>query len=419
MIFSEFQRSQALAHRRRAMATTPAITEYEADLTSKDREKQKRAVKDVLRSKVRDDWVWEWPHPADETGISTPVVDEGEVADEESAMDEGSRGETWIERLEWSSNDSVDDNTEIPRNGGVQQEDPFTSSDGTTPYQSEAEKRKVRRRRRELQEMEYNDGMKCFTHRRNAWTGARHVPRTAKVVAEVQSEDDLKRTVTRESRRSSVLARITNLTSNAPKSPSTAVLSTSPTVTLHPGTVSSLTPRSTHDFIHNWLLLIPTNLHILPPETPMRKNVNEKAFGHIYDKVILQSQTPYCPINLSVVVRSCVEGWKRDGEWPPKAAVVAEAEAGMRRVVTGASIARWETRRSVGAGEKEKSGAGVGAGGLKNSLKKVFKGVSYTRRRSVVDKEKASSNGMCIGNGTGRETKDGDAKLTASPAAAE
>lgn len=377
MIFTEFQRSQALAHRRRAMATTPSITEYEADLTSKDREKQKRAIKDILRRKVRNDWVWEWPPTAEDTINGAPVVNDGDVADEESGMEDSDREEKWIERLEWESNDSVDDNPDIPTYTNPELDDPFSSSDDGSQYKSEAEKRKARRRRRELQEMEYNDGMKCFTHRRNAWTGARHVPRSSKLAKEaVAAAEESKRANNKEQKRNSVLSRITSRTSIPPKSPKsasgTASVPSTPTTSMHtaqdqsqpPSHVHPLTPKDTTDYINNWLLLIPTNLHLLPPSTPMRKNVTEKAYGHIYDKVVLQSQTPYCPINLATVVRSCVEGWKRDGEWPPK-------EEGMKRVPTGASIARAETRKSTGR-ENGKTEGEKSKGGLRNSLKRVL-----------------------------------------------
>lgn len=41
----------------------------------------------------------------------------------------------------------------------------------------------------------------------------------------------------------------------------------------------------------------------------------------------MQNLAPSVPINLKHVVGSLVQGWKDDGEWPPKSAIV-EKEAG-------------------------------------------------------------------------------------------
>lgn len=423
MIFSEFQRSQALAHRRRAMANTPAVTEYEADLTSKDREKQKRAIKDILKRKVRNDWVWEWPQTEE---IATPMGENVGQASENRPMQNGSREiagdgygadsetdtttatgghyghERWVERDEWESNDSVDGASELPI-GYTNIEDPFTSSDTNAPgsdLETEAEKRKARRRKRLLQEMDYNDGMKCFTHRRNAWTGARHIRKPPKPAANSES-NTLSKTTSRASIASNILSRITSRSSNtasSPKSPKTPTLPprpsspprlSSPLQTQLPEDLNPNSPTSTHDFVHNWLTQIPTDLDILPPSTPMRKNINSKAYGHIYDKVVLQSQTPYCPINLRIVVESCVDGWKRDGEWPPK-------EEGVTRVETGASFARAESRvlprtRSQKRRDREalekgmKPGEVVNRGGLRQSIGRLVAGVAGRRKSGSVE----------------------------------
>jgi hypothetical protein len=63
---------------------------------------------------------------------------------------------------------------------------------------------------------------------------------------------------------------------------------------------------------------IPIAGPFLPPENTMRASIGPNAYSTIYDKVILNQITPLCPINLKDVTRSCVKGWQRDGEWPPK-----------------------------------------------------------------------------------------------------
>jgi hypothetical protein len=100
----------------------------------------------------------------------------------------------------------------------------------------------------------------------------------------------------------------------------------------------------------------------------MRKGITDRAYTTIYDKVILQSQTPFCPINLAIITKSCVEGWKRDGEWPPKAGGEIDAViAGVKKVgmASGAGLGRRESWMGEGAGGKNK-------GVLRRGLQKVM-----------------------------------------------
>lgn len=58
-------------------------------------------------------------------------------------------------------------------------------------------------------------------------------------------------------------------------------------------------------------------------------------YDSLYDKVVTQSLQPACPVNLSDMLRACVVGWKRDGEWPPKSVypVPAPAQTSNARVL--------------------------------------------------------------------------------------
>ncbi|KAL9599823.1 MAG: hypothetical protein Q9219_003609 [cf. Caloplaca sp. 3 TL-2023] len=72
-------------------------------------------------------------------------------------------------------------------------------------------------------------------------------------------------------------------------------------------------------------LLSPTSHPDLVPVTP-------PIYPTIYTKCVVQGIAPSFPINLKHVVGSLVQGWKEEGEWPPKppAAVVGEG-VGARR----------------------------------------------------------------------------------------
>jgi len=334
MFFGELQRSSAAAHRRRSLATTSALTDYEADLTSKDRMKQKDAIKRILAGKIREDWSWTWPREDSEP--RTPIVNRSQ----ESLVEED-----WIEREEWVSNVSESEDESGATIGtpkivdASNTKDPFLfdSPDGVgDTLRKTAEDRGARRRRRLQEEMRINDGLSCFTHRRNAWTCARHVRRIPRSSSTTTS---LKRTSSR------------------------------PTSKPSPAAPTPSLPTAEDDFLD-----LTTEIRIappiLPPETPMRKGINERAYATIYDKVILQSQTPFCPINLSVVTKSCVEGWKRDGEWPPK-------PGEMETVITSVKKAGLGPEAGPGRGERKESESKDGTGGksksvLRRSLQKVM-----------------------------------------------
>ncbi|KAJ3495518.1 hypothetical protein NLG97_g3335 [Lecanicillium saksenae] len=64
--------------------------------------------------------------------------------------------------------------------------------------------------------------------------------------------------------------------------------------------------------------LLPLAQPILPPNNPLRASITPNVYIGLYDKVILHNLQPSCPINLADMLRSCVTGWKRDGEWPPR-----------------------------------------------------------------------------------------------------
>lgn len=332
MFFGELQRSSAAAHRRRSMATTSALTDYEADLTSKDRMKQKDAIKRLLAGKIKEDWSWTWPREGDEPG--TPVVNRSqEILVEED----------WQEREEWISNASESEDETGATIGTLSVVDASTSNDpfrfdspdgvGDT-LRKTADDRKARRRRRLQEEMRVNDGLSCFTHRRNAWTCARHVRRIARTSL---NTTPLKRTLSR------------------------------PTSKPSPTTPKPCVPAQEDDIL-DLITEVRIAPPILPPDTPMRKGINERAYVTIYDKIVLQSQTPFCPINLSVITKSCVEGWKRDGEWPPKSGEMEAVIASVKKTGLGleGGVGREsESKDGLGAGVKSKSV-------LRRSLQKVM-----------------------------------------------
>lgn len=66
--------------------------------------------------------------------------------------------------------------------------------------------------------------------------------------------------------------------------------------------------------------LIPVVPSMIATTNPIRASITPAMYPSIYSKVVVQGLTPTVPINLADVTKAMVQGWKADGQWPPKAA---------------------------------------------------------------------------------------------------
>jgi hypothetical protein len=347
MIFGH-QNPANVLQRRRNYANTNAVTDYEADLTSKDRAKQKEAVKKYLMDRVRQDWTWEWPRPEPRSDESSP-----ERASEQ--LDEVLLQGQWKERDEWLSNASESEgeptipattsSPDTPSPTTKSSPFRFESPDGVgmTIKKTQLE-RKRRRKKRLTEEVAWNDGLRCFVARRDAWTGARRVSRSTLGFA--GAKDAQAKGAQRPS------------TSSEDGDSSTAI---------------------EHEEEEEWEdeIEIPVAPPLIPPENAMRASILPAAYGTIYDKVVIQALTPSCPMNLKDVTRSCVQGWKRDGEWPPKSSVLEPKTKGRKMSIAslfGVEKHEKEVKGAVKASEKEKDSEkkGGAATGIRKGLQKIL-----------------------------------------------
>jgi hypothetical protein len=365
--------------------TTP---DYDADLVSKDKAKQKDAVKRYLAEKIRNDWAFQWPPPAvdvvvadsaqdvalvkddaaplasqpavEVTGLVTPPAETGNDpvsegdADSEDGDDGASEYSTVSEdashfkpRLEWTS-DLSDDDAPISHS-------PFRfdspDSVGTTVKASVLAKR-ARRRKALRDEIAWNEGLACFEARRNAWTGARTVrvrPKPSSPSTPLSALSP-KRLFHRNS--------VPPTPSTLPTSPLSPTQSIAQRLSADGSTAAGsdssepskdglkdMSKQATKDSARSaasqptYLLpvetIIPIPPPLLPPTNSMRSSITPAVYLSIYDKVVANALTPSCPINLSDMIRSCVAGWKRDGEWPPKSAPLDARR--QRRVQSGST----------------------------------------------------------------------------------
>ncbi|KAI3320594.1 hypothetical protein HD806DRAFT_225264 [Xylariaceae sp. AK1471] len=360
MLFSGLYKSTKLPLSRLRQHSQPVTVEreYDPDLVSKDKAKQKEAVRRFLAARIRNDWVFNWPvlskaeHEEDSASedpvihtetlpVQQPAVSEDEKTDGSALSvdddDEGYHcdddGESiystvsedpihFCPRAEWLSDLSGDENDEPCSPSAYR----FDSPDavGSTVQATELT-RNAKRRRAVRAEMGWNSGLACFNARRDAWTSAK--------VARVRPKPAASTTTSPTTRRLSFW-RLSSSTS--PSSPTDSPTELSPSATRNSGdttAVSSLDSESKELKVkedssqYPVQTLLPVPPPLLPAENPMRASITPASYAAIYDKIVVHALTPACPVNLGDVLRACVVGWKRDGEWPPRVVEAAPVVA--------------------------------------------------------------------------------------------
>ncbi|KAF2470614.1 uncharacterized protein BDR25DRAFT_225070 [Lindgomyces ingoldianus] len=171
--------------------------------------------------------------------------------------------------------------------GTTSSSEPDSETDATNPYkfdspdsigaalESKAEARKRKRRMAIESEMAWNEGLSCFVVRRDVWTGAAAVRRYG-----------------------------TNRATRGSNA-------TDPRVPL-------ATPMLANNSIRN--------------------SITPKIYSDIYNKIVVSSRTPSVPINLSDMTRALVQGWKDNGEWPPKAGPLDPLAGRKRAAIVGVKM---------------------------------------------------------------------------------
>lgn len=239
----------------------------------------------------------------------------------------------WRERV-YSSNEDEEDTD------GEDEEAKAKVSKGTaggSTYKFEApdsvgkqlsDRRIAKKRKRFVgleQEMEWNDGLAHWMRRRDAWCCARtatQIDMDDQVATSgiLQANDSA--SVSSSSPRSST-------SSSSPKQPSSTPGSSPSTTPDLTAIRTTTTATTTQSLISPFEVLVPIAPPLLPNH-PIRRKISPSMYPEIYTKIILQSRTPSVPINLQNLVHALVQGWKTDGEWPPKTAV-PEKSIGRKR----------------------------------------------------------------------------------------
>ncbi|KAJ4151289.1 hypothetical protein LMH87_011999 [Akanthomyces muscarius] len=338
MIFSDFYKGSRspLARLRNGTPQLPAkpptaspdwVGDEYTDLLSKDKAKNKEAVRRYLADKVR----YDWRRGSIRFDDGYQVDESDPDSDDESVYSVVSEDNIhWRPRAEWTSD--IDDEGDGSSSFG----------DSQSSLQLVAMARQTRRRRAIREEASWNPGLACFEARRNVWTGAKTVRVRSKPTAVTPVQNISPRSPRRFFFRRSM--------SSSPPSATAVLAATNAASADLSGTASDSsstphdelrkvdsradsstanTPATSTEETRTYPVqtLLPLAQPILPPSNPLRASITPNVYLGLYDKVILHNLQPSCPINLSDMLRSCVTGWKRDGEWPPRSTPYNPPEA--------------------------------------------------------------------------------------------
>ncbi|KAL4870130.1 hypothetical protein BDV12DRAFT_66297 [Aspergillus spectabilis] len=98
-----------------------------------------------------------------------------------------------------------------------------------------------------------------------------------------------------------------------PLSASSAIPATSPSITS--ASTSTPTTSPSDPFPDPLIPVVPS---LISTSNPIRASITPAMYPSIYSKVVIQGLTPTVPINLADMTKAMVQGWKADGQWPPK-----------------------------------------------------------------------------------------------------
>ena len=307
-----------------------------------EQQQEIREARRLLKERIRNDWDYP-PLPAFQLpvrGIRHDGDDEAEkrvagfklhaaTNHDRDALVNGGLADLGFEPVEWrerdySSEETEDDESAAPgsSDAGDKSNFRFEGPDSVAAQISDRKQARKRKRQERLdEEVNWNEGLAHWLARRDAWCGA-HTSMEVQVLESAREEQ----THSTSASASSTPRSSTSTASSVPEpsSPPASTPSTSPELeplAVHPIPATPAAPPSD--------LLIPLAPKMLANH-PIRRRITPEIYPEIYTKIIVQSRTPSVPINLLVLTRALVQGWKTDGEWPPKQGPV-EKSIGRKR----------------------------------------------------------------------------------------
>ena len=258
---SSRKRSRLLGHRSTPSDSEAALKQLQTAAA--------QSVRQELRANLREDW--EWP------------TDPPRIASTSNRIDKDTK---WRQRdLDTSSASSR-----------AQTPDPYKFMSPDSLGETLLSGRR-KRRQSMVDELSWNEGLKNYVRRRNAWTGGLMLSRPLESeMASRELSGDFNLPPELQDQKG-------YLENDENQNPHVASQQIIP-----PGT----------DLIE----LIPLPKPLFPLDNSIRSSITPATYPTIYSKVIIQNNAPTIPINLADITRAMVAGWKADGEWPPKPSVL-------------------------------------------------------------------------------------------------
>ncbi|PYH44836.1 DUF4050 domain-containing protein, partial [Aspergillus saccharolyticus JOP 1030-1] len=356
-----------------------------------------REAKQYVRDIVRNDWVFELSPEYGIPSVATPPTPEQDVLE-------------WRMREYDSSGSELEPQSSPSTNpADVQQLPGFSPSEFSSPIATppgdDSERRRKRRRQME-EEMRWNEGLRTWVERRDAWSGAhtkdeirakqlkRLQQEQGEAGASLSSSDAAQNSSESSASAANLVARTEaslhlsepqdlapldgeegqpSATGDDKKEPtaSTETIVTEPGHQKEVSSATTATSSSDHPRAQQLIRtleepFIPVVPSLIAGTNPIRASITPAMYPSIYSKVVIQGLTPTVPINLADVTKAMVQGWKADGQWPPKpTSIVLQDDATIPR--------RPEDSTTTAAGDRPPSSPeSKRRSGVASAVRKVF-----------------------------------------------
>jgi hypothetical protein len=313
---------------------------------TKPSQAQVREINRSLLATVRADWRF----PEDRTlraATLEPLTyreryystseDDGEDDSTTDTEEEESEGDE-TEEASWSSPETELEinplDEEGARKGKGKKKRKFSCPDDVAAYLNrKIESRKRRKMRALADEMSWNKGLCFFLRRRNAWTGAltqeevkaKEDAKSNKSKEEDEADDESLSSGKQSKDHDESTSSASDTDSGIAVSPSQYPLTT----TITPTNSSPFDPPEDPASLVN--VLVPISIPFLPANHPVRSSIMARTHSELYEKIVRDSRTPAVPLNLAHMMRVIVQGWKDEGNWPPKSAMAEASIAGKKK----------------------------------------------------------------------------------------
>ena len=289
-----------------------------------EQQQEVREARRLLKERVRDDWDYP-PLPAHQLPVRKREAEREEGSEEavagfkfhnpsnhdrDALVQDGALDfdpVEWRERDYSSEDGSENENVETPVSASSKKS--TYKFDGPDSVGVQILDRKLARKRQRQQDLDeevtWNDGLAHWLARRDAWSGA-HTSQQVQLLERSRADPTTDSASASASVNSTPRSSVSSQESAAVSTPSSTP-ELEPTRTV----INTRPPAPPSD------LLVPMAPPVLVNH-PIRLRINPDLYSEIYSKIILQGRTPSVPINLLNLTGALVQGWKDDGEWPPK-----------------------------------------------------------------------------------------------------